>query len=455
MAIGNLRVGSAAALALGALTVPLAAQAYAWRRVATDGPPSRSDAAMTFDSQRGRTVLHGGVIQQADFGDTWEWNGSRWYWVSVDGPSRRRSHAIEYDPLRQETVLFGGTGSLTGPTSDTWTWTPNQWTARNPAMRPSPRFGHAMAFDPLRGRVVLFGGGYLPHNDTWEWDGKQWTSPTWNGPAGRHNHAMAWDPVGARVLLFGGVVIQGGNRTLFGDTWSWDGTQWSQLPLSGPSPRERHRMVTDTQRGRIVLLGGGDNVTWEWDGSAWWSSVASGPEVSAGFSMAHDSLRGRTVLFGRSNASGGPETWEYGPAVVATAQPYGSGCGAPALQFTPDPQALPVIGGTARATVANVPAGTAFVALGTSDTEAAGMPLPLDLGPFGMPGCSLWQSADLALLWPTTPGAAATATFTMDVPDELWLVGMDVYAQAWAPAPGANAGGLVTSDAIAFRIGHL
>jgi hypothetical protein len=41
--------------------------------------------------------------------------------------------------------------------------------------------------------------------------------------------SMAYDPATGQLILFGGAINSG--RKLFGDTWTWNGTTWSQLPL--------------------------------------------------------------------------------------------------------------------------------------------------------------------------------------------------------------------------------
>ena len=46
------------------------------------------------------------------------------------------------------------------------------------------------------------------------------------GPAARQDHALCFDSVRQTVLLFGGLS---GQNTLLGDTWSWNGEDWTQL----------------------------------------------------------------------------------------------------------------------------------------------------------------------------------------------------------------------------------
>ena len=52
------------------------------------------------------------------------------------------------------------------------------WTQQHPATSPPGRFGASMAYDPATGDAVLFGGvgssgSYL--GDTWTWNGTTWT----------------------------------------------------------------------------------------------------------------------------------------------------------------------------------------------------------------------------------------------------------------------------------------
>ncbi len=47
---------------------------------------------------------------------------------------------------------------------------------------------------------------------------------------------MTYDAATGTVLLFGGRV----NGTVLSDTWSWDGTTWTQLtPATSPAARDR------------------------------------------------------------------------------------------------------------------------------------------------------------------------------------------------------------------------
>jgi hypothetical protein len=176
-----------------------------------------------------------------------------------------------------------------------------------------------MAYDSGRARVVLFGGeGALGHlGDTWEWNGSNWTwTPVSStGPAARREHAMAYDSGRGRVVLFGG---EGAPGAYLVDTWEWDRSSWTPVSIPGPGARWGHAMAYDRSCGRVVLFGGYDALgvlgdTWEWDGRTWMQVSTTGPAARFGHAVAHDSGRGRVVLFGGSDPFGKNfgDTWEW------------------------------------------------------------------------------------------------------------------------------------------------
>jgi hypothetical protein len=161
------------------------------------------------------------------------------------------------------------------------------------------------AYDEKRGRLVVFGGFFLSDvfDDTWEWDGTTWRQVATSGPSPRFASGMVYDAQRERVILFGGSRGGGAGGEL-GDTWEWNGTQWTQVATTGPSARITPSMVYDRARGRIVLFGGLAaantrlNDTWEWNGTSWERVLAAGPATRGLSGMAYDEKRGVTVLFG-------------------------------------------------------------------------------------------------------------------------------------------------------------
>jgi hypothetical protein len=127
---------------------------------------------------------------------------------------------------------------------------------------------------------------------------------------------MAYDAASQRVVLFGGVHFTrtGLGSTLFGDTWTWDGTDWQQRsPTSNPSPRHEATMAYDPERRVVVLFGGYGRPneffydTWAWDGDRWrLLSAATPPGFFANAdAMAYDPATHRMMFF--AFAGGSPD----------------------------------------------------------------------------------------------------------------------------------------------------
>jgi hypothetical protein len=184
----------------------------------------------------------------------------------------------------------------------------------------APQGPAAMAFDTARRRVVAFAAGPSGYDsETWEWDGAQWTQVANAGPAARLNPGMVYESNRQRMLLFGGYEEIGNCARAVGDTWEWDGTQWTQVADAGPPPRDNMGMAYDSARSRVVLFGGGYASsgcfeeyladTWEWDGSQWMQTLEpdAGPGSRSGAAMVFDSAQGLVTLFG----GGSRDTWVY------------------------------------------------------------------------------------------------------------------------------------------------
>lgn len=418
---------------------------------------------MVTDPANGMSMSFGGWSGTGYLGDTWIWNGATWTQVVAAGPVARSNAAMTFDELRGVAVLFGGVKGvgLTGTLGDTWEWSlVGGWVQRAAAVHPAVRFGHAMAYDRNRGRTVLFGGrtvsGTVFLDDTWEWDGTAWTyfTPAVK-PTRRMNHTMAFDPVSGRVLLFGGIQLGG---PVVGDTWAWDGAGWTQLaPATPPAARQQAAMAEDTVRGRVVLFGGQNggalSDTLEWDGFDW--SIAAAPLAPAGAvlpAMARGPLGRHVVLFGGQTGAGVTlaETWWFGhvPAVV----PFGAGCGVPPVALDAANGSAPYVGQDFVTEIAPVPPGAiCFQSIGGSSQWAGTTPLPIDLTPLGMTGCTLYH--DLAIPGLPCVVTGTVAQNTLAVPALPFLAGITLYMQCYMIAPGANPASVLTTNAIAMTFG--
>ncbi len=156
---------------------------------------------------------------------------------------------------------------------------------------------------------MLFGGIAEgdPLGDTWLWDGSNWSQAKVAGPSPRSIHAMAFDSVRGQVVLFGGQTAD----QLLNDTWVWDGSNWTQEQpsQSDPPARSGHAMDFDTAHGQVVMFGGFDSSsplgdTWLWDGMQWTPVFPKDRPPARGFhAFAYDGKNGQTILFG-GGASG-------------------------------------------------------------------------------------------------------------------------------------------------------
>lgn len=183
-------------------------------------------------------------------------------------PLRRKGAQISEDPINHELVLFGGMtchGASCTPTNETWTWDGDGWNEEHPSVSPPARYQGSMTFDPATKKVLLFGGvGCLDDDctatgalgDTWTWNGTTWTEvvTSTTSPPARYLSAMAGDPASGRTVLFGGCT--GSCPAMAGDTWTWDGSWHLVTPAAAPAPRAAPGLAFDAVRRELVLFGG-------------------------------------------------------------------------------------------------------------------------------------------------------------------------------------------------------
>ena len=195
------------------------------------------------------------------------------------------------------------------------------WRRRRVATGPPPHTDHVMA--STHEGVLLFGGstgrGAL-RGETWRWDGTQWTRLTGQDPAARMRHAAAYDRQRRRVVMFGGSTssVVG----FFKDTWEFDGTTWHRLDLPvHPSARNDHAMTYDPLRQRVVLVGGRDasglrDDAWVFDGTTWQElEFANRPPARRDHCLGWDPLRRGVVVAGGFAAREHlRDTWVLGDA---------------------------------------------------------------------------------------------------------------------------------------------
>ncbi len=322
-----------------------------------------------------------------------------------------------------------------------------------------------------RSRVVAFGGPSLTtSNDLYEWNGTTWTLLPTSGrpprpadPAGFTVYlAGAYDARRDKVVLFGSAFIDwstASTSNIRGDLWEWDAVNgWVSRTVQGPVPALPCQIYFDSHRGVLTRVEGTPTRVAEWDGGSAWRVMTpvSGPPNSTYHPNpfgAYDTSRGK--FFVGLTGSGGDVPFTYGSANPAAFESLRAGCpgtqGAPTVALTKD-WTRAWIGNVLSIDLKNLPQSTGFLAIGWSDQQAGSFQLPLDLAPFGMPGCHARVATDLIV--PLT-GANNAATWTTPVPQNNALLGVSFYQQGFAIDPAANAAGLTASNSVRVTIGRL
>lgn len=438
------------ALSLFTLTSIAFAQAPQWR----PHPPGQTGGGVVeglgvaCDHLRNRIVVFGGVSGHVPYNNTFELDGDTWTAINTANPSpaARWACGLVFDSRRGETVLFGGV-TFGAVFADTWTWDGTAWTQRFPRHSPPAGLG-TMVYDEDRGVAVLYAGQTM-----WEWNGVDWQERTpVHAPPVRAYTSMAFDSRRGHVVLFGGMTVTGSTTSWPTDTWEWDGTDWQQVPVTLPgSPAVfQPMMVFDRERGRCVMTctSATGPRCYEYDGTAWTTAAALPWETSM---LVADRQRNRIVASVRSPLNQTP-TWSYETTGLAVAQPFGVGCGNPALAVRQDPNARPLLGQTLSVGIDNAPTGLAFMCFGWSNRQVLSLHLPMRMDVFGLPTCWLLQSDDLITLGCANTGPT-TARFDLPIPPAPMFAGMRFYLQPWAPAPGSNPAGAVIGDGLAVVLG--
>ncbi len=131
-----------------------------------------------------------------------------------------------------------------------------------------------------------------------------------------------------------------------------------------------------------------------------------------------------------------------GSAVFA---PYGQGCAgsapAPVLQATNAPR----LGQTFDLRITGLPSASAAALglIGFQRDRLLGSPLPIDLAPFGMPGCQGWLAPEQSVVLASSGGQVA---WSIAVPADAALSGLGFYVQALVADAAANAFGAVATN---------
>lgn len=272
-------------------------------------PRARENAIWAFDAAAGTYLLFGGVYTSGQYneffnplGDTWTWDGTSWHQLAPDSnaPVKRYSSGVAYDSVHRVVVLHSGLGAP----NDTWTWTGSRWLLLGPTQSPpSVPCEQSMTWDSTHNIGLLYDStgqcGSMPvHDATWSWDGTNWTQvPTTASPSDHSYMAsIAYDSARKMAVYFGHV------NSGVPSTWTFDGNKWTEVSTSG-SGSTSFVMASDDFTSTIVLYGDSGD-TWTWDGSKWSpANPVHSPGARHGMSMTYDSTHHVVALFGGSTGT--------------------------------------------------------------------------------------------------------------------------------------------------------
>jgi hypothetical protein len=198
-------------------------------------------------------------------------------------------------------------------------------------------FSSDMAFDATRGVAVIYGGyGALGNNntgylrDTWEWDGIGWIQrfPP-HDPERRTGQKLVFDTNRNMVLLVGGSGYVPPNN----EVWGYDGNDWMLLSASSPDGPPSNAIpeyaVFDSARAKIIFItsvppaqNGNFSATWEFDSATltWALAASSGTTIGYyGSAFAYDSVRHNAVgqWYIYPNSFSSAATWTWNGAAWA------------------------------------------------------------------------------------------------------------------------------------------
>ncbi|MGH9456152.1 MAG: Kelch repeat-containing protein [Thermoanaerobaculia bacterium] len=236
-------------------------QAGNWERVVAPNAPSACAYPVgTWDTDRDRLVV---VCEDSS---VYEFDGTEWTAFAVGDPSPddRRFSGIAYDPNLEKTVLYGGWDGA-NYVRETWTWNGTRWTEVEADTQDTPAFRALpiMFYDPDLGKIVVYGGiGRLERTgtlvrfgDTFTFDGSRWSELTSaSSPPPRYGALVAFNPADGRTHMFGG---KNETEEFIAEHWVFENGKWSRVEdTNGPSPRQNGGLAWDPFSGRLTLYGG-------------------------------------------------------------------------------------------------------------------------------------------------------------------------------------------------------
>lgn len=201
-----------------------------WELIAANDETAVSEPGFVYDAHRDRMVSFGGSPGQGSVnGTTREWDGKSWQLFEGVQPEGRQAFGMVYDSQRKRTILYGGINGKGELFRDgIWEYDGKVWKNIGAQNGPGPRMAFGYTYDSKRGQMIIYGGAGVDgmKGDTWAWNGKEWTKLNEEGPAARMMGYLTYDIHNDRVVLFGGRLSWPNDSN---ETWQWDGRSWTKL----------------------------------------------------------------------------------------------------------------------------------------------------------------------------------------------------------------------------------
>lgn len=208
-------------------------------------------------------------------------------------------------------LLFGGMSGASRVDSS-FRWTGGRWQRLEPSASPSARDGASMA--RIDDQLVLHGGRADNglRADTWTWNGSTWSQVAEGAetPAARTDASMF--SIGDAAYVFGGSIAGGA----VSETWRYRAGGWSSIATPAELvARSQGCATSDGTRG--LLTGGGVADAWSFDGAAWTSLGATRFGVRTGCAMAFASETQQVLFLGGSGAEATQDLSEISPRLAS------------------------------------------------------------------------------------------------------------------------------------------
>lgn len=265
-----------------------------------------------------------------------DWRQLPYYVCAAAGNCPPAASGIAFDPDQSEFITFGGWRPSTDDTSETWRYKNGRWTQLNPMHVPIGRLSPVMVFDQALGKIVMYGGEDVPASaaagwggevggipfaaDTWTWDGSDWTE---QHPA---HHPVLFVPDGTYDYARDQVLLLGFYQSGIETTWTYDGIDWTHhavADLKPDPPRIQTALCFDNSSESVLTFGGhndgGADLTqvWRWDGKTWTQTAAHTPVKNFGRNCVPEPDKASMLLYDGS-------FWRWNGTDFAQLQPQHS-----------------------------------------------------------------------------------------------------------------------------------